>query len=182
MLCCAVLHDPVCLHMQAPDRMVSPSASPQGQGSVMHSPAALQVCQQSSPHHSRLNASDQSQELLTHSPSPAEAPTQSAPQQAGNESDQHLSPAVAAPTSHAQLAAQHAQHAGQGNAKHGGNHWRQGPHQVGQPHQQHVMVSMPVLRQALLHSYLSCYVLFHTTVSAFVTQCTQSPSIIWMSM
>ena len=128
-LCCNAWHmlSFTCCHVQVPTHMVSSSASPQGL--AQDSPA---LHQQSSPRHSHVNASQQSQGPSTRSLSPAGLPTQAAIREGGNESESNA---------HAQPAAQHAQHAGQGSNAHRGQHRRQGQHLNGQqPYQQHVMV------------------------------------------
>lgn len=118
--------------------MASPSASPQGHGPATKSPAPSQ---RSSPHQPLPPASSQSQGGVAPSHSTAEAPAQSAVQQGGDESDQQLSPGGTAPTAHAQPAAQHAQHAGQGSFKHAGHPRRQGQQHMGHSYQHHALVS-----------------------------------------
>lgn len=126
-LCCNAWHIMcfTCCLVQVPGHMVSSSTSPQGL--AMDSPA---LQQHPSPHHAHLNASEQSQGPSSCSLSPAGVPTQAA--EGDDESDSNP---------HAQPAAQHAQHAGQGSTAHRGHHRRQGQHlNAQQPYQQHVMV------------------------------------------
>lgn len=142
--------------IQAPGHMASPSASPQGQGPAVTSPAASQ----SSPQQPLTSASDPPQAPLVPSHPSAEGPAQSPSEQGGGESDQQLLPDGTAPSAHDPAAAQHAQHAGQGSGRHGGQNRRQGQQRMGHSYQH--LVSIPLK---------FCRSLLQTAVCAFTCVC-----------
>ena len=145
LLCAMIHHSGVAYKsydIQAPSHMTSPSASPQGQGHAVNSPALSQ----SSPQQPLSTASDPPQGAPLPSQASADAIAHSEPQQGGDQSgQQQLLPGGITPTAHSQTAAQHAQHAGQGSARHGGHPRRQGQQHMGQSYQHQALVSSLVM-------------------------------------